>query len=187
MNHLHNDAVTCIIDKLEYLDLLNLSETCKRFESIRSFVIFRKKKNSFHDFNIKIIIGYGCNVLVMVDGHYVAHKFSVCEDKVAKIEYRLFGEFFILLGYMRLTVPFTWPFHLWEKIKYRFPDFNVIEIKCPYYRNSKKYFNFSPNSIPQELILKFIDEPLETREYFVNQIQLLYHVFKYFKKDILLE
>ena len=181
MDRLHNDCITCIIDKLEYLDLLNLSETCKRFESIRSFVIFREKKHSFHNFNRKFRLKCMCHVIILIDGLDVAQKSFLWQSN--KMEYILLQGFFNSFGYRILKFPFTWPFYLWKKITYRFPNFNVIEIKCPDWTSNKCY-NCTPNTNTQKLTLKFIDDPLETTEYFINQIQMLYHVFKSFEKDI---
>ena len=178
MNYLHNDAIACIIDKLEYFDILNLSETCKRFESIRSFVIFREKKHSFHDFNRKIKIGNGYKShYIWVDGNYIA---EIKRPKALNIKCHLWRGFFISLGYTKVKIPFTWPFYLWEKIKYRFPNFNIIEIR-DFDRHKCYDWTFTCNDTLQ---LVFIDRT-ETDKYFFNQIQMLYHVFQYFKKDII--
>lgn len=184
MDCLNNDCVICIIDELEYLDLLNLSETCKNFESIRLFTIFRKKKNRFHDFNRQFIHKQS---FISIDKFNVAQKKSFFVSGFGtgvEIKYDLLDGFFLLLGYKRLKFPFIWPLHIWNNIKFRFRDFNVSEIMCPHF--SYAYYNFSPNTNTTHIWkLKFLDEPVGTEKYFIKQIQMLYHVFKYFEKDII--
>lgn len=188
MNHVHNDAITCIIDKVEYLDILNFSETCKRFESIRSLTIFRKKKNMFYNLTSRFQISDLFNFLestsyVSINGSHIAGKeMKFISEEQYRIKFYLSQKFFAVLGYEELKFPFVWPLHLLERIKYWFPDFDTIKIQCS---TCSKCFYCLHNIMQIGKMILVFDKPLDTREYFINQVRMLYHVFRYFKNDII--
>ena len=188
MNYLSNDCITCIIDRLEYIDLLNLSETCKKFASIRSFTIFREKKNRFHDFN-KTIANNGKFMHEMYNIYYIEIN-NKCTAEVYRkshplgIKCYLYCHFLTSLGYNRLISPFTWPTYLWKKIKDRFPGFTMIEMKC-----HPCYYVWTNASIDtlEKFELVFVKSSISDYNFFyINQIRMLYHIFKYFKNDIII-
>ena len=167
-----NDIIICIMEKLIYSELLMFTLSCKHFMSMQYGNYFLKRKDKFHNPNKKFqtletrypgFRIFWTNIYIkQINIGYVYYNI--------KLPYigSLRSNFLDSLCYPKnIDFPFEFSEPVWNKIKYRFEGLNIKKLE----------FN--------HVYLGILVAESRDQDYLINQIKLLYYVFKYFKNEIL--
>ena len=177
-----DDIIICIMEKLTYSELLMFTLSCKHFMSMQCCNYFLKRKDKFHNPNKKFLI---------LESRYPGFRIFWTNIYIKQINIGYVRECNIGLPYIgslcsnfldslcypkNIDFPFEFLEPVWNKIKYRFEGLNIKKLEFDHIHDQLEFDHAYRGILVAES---------QDKDYLINQIKLLYYVFKYFKNEIL--